>query len=144
MESDQNPNRPQSTEQCRIVLQYRNAAAQYRLLRLPMPKDNAAMNEPPKTAAPKRRCFQFRLRTLFVVMTVIAFLTSAAIGAGIGSAGFWSPFGGQLQFVVVLVAAIVLIGGGAVLTWIVAPTKLDDSNDNERDKKLSSDNFERE
>ncbi len=89
-----------------------------------------------------KRRFQFSLRTLFVVVTLCAFLASCLVALGVGSPGFWSPFGGQLQFVVVLIAAIVLIGGGAILTWIVAPKNACKSSSNleeDDDNKPSSD-----
>jgi preprotein translocase subunit SecY len=89
-----------------------------------------------------KRRFQFSLRTLFVVVTLFAFLASCLVALGVGSPGFWSPFGGELQFVVVLVAAIVLIGGGAILTWLVAPISSGEptsSHDEDDASKPSSD-----
>jgi hypothetical protein len=95
--------------------------------------DNAAMET-------KRRSLQFSLRALFVVVTLCALLASCLAALGIGSPEFWSPFGGQLQFVIVLVAAIVLIGGGAFLTWLVAPSNESEqtSSHGEEDEGKSS------
>ena len=78
----------------------------------------------------KRQRFQFSLRTLFVVVTLCAVLASFLAALGVGSPDFWSPFGGEVQFVVVLVAATALIGGGAILTWLVAPTTVGEPTSN--------------
>jgi hypothetical protein len=78
-------------------------AANDRLLRLPGVGDNAAMQTEPPKAEPtkrKRRRFQFRLRTLMIVVTPMAGLCGTVtwvrllLQSNNKSLG-WFPFGGE-------------------------------------------------